>query len=51
MNLTTFLAIDASLMLIGVPLLMILKGKKINRDAKNTNFTISPGYIPENMDT
>tara|TARA_B100000700_G_scaffold329382_2_gene450829 strand:+ start:1551 stop:1652 length:102 start_codon:yes stop_codon:yes gene_type:complete len=31
MNLTTFLAIDASLMLIGVPLLMILKGKKAKK--------------------
>ena len=28
MNLNTFLLIDGSLMLIGLPLLMILKGKK-----------------------
>ena len=28
MNLNSFLIIDASLMLIGLPLLMILKGKK-----------------------
>jgi len=32
MNLMTFLAIDASLMLIGVPLLMILKGKKDKKE-------------------
>ena len=29
MNLNTFLLIDGTLMLIGLPLLMILKGKKI----------------------
>ena len=28
MNLNTFLLIDGSLMLIGLPLIMILKGKK-----------------------
>ena len=28
MNLNTFLLIDGSLMLIGMPLLMIIKGKK-----------------------
>ena len=28
MNMNTFLLIDGSLMLIGLPLLMILKGKK-----------------------
>ncbi len=28
MNLNTFLLIDGSLMLIGIPLLMIFKGKK-----------------------
>jgi len=28
MNLNTFLLIDGSLMLIGLPLLMIIKGKK-----------------------
>ncbi len=30
MNVNTFLLIDGSLMLIGLPLLMILKGKKKN---------------------
>jgi len=30
MNLNTFLLVDGSLMLIGLPLLMILKGKKKN---------------------
>ena len=30
MNLNTFLLIDGILMLIGLPLLMIFKGKKIN---------------------
>ena len=29
MNLNTFLLIDGSLMLIGLPLLMIFKGKKL----------------------
>ncbi len=32
MNLNTFLLIDGSLMLIGLPLLMIFKGKKTNRN-------------------
>jgi len=32
MNLNTFLLIDGSLMLIGLPLLMIFKEKKINRN-------------------
>ena len=32
MSLNTFLLIDGSLMLIGLPLLMIFKGKKTNRD-------------------
>ncbi len=34
MNLNTFLLIDGSLMLIGLPLMMIFKGKKTD-----TNFT------------
>tara|TARA_Y100001968_G_scaffold233715_1_gene216719 strand:- start:2953 stop:3057 length:105 start_codon:yes stop_codon:yes gene_type:complete len=34
MDLTTLLAIDASLMLIGVPLVMILKGNKDNGGKK-----------------
>jgi hypothetical protein len=32
MNLNTFLLIDGSLMIVGLPLLMIFKGKKTNRD-------------------
>jgi len=32
MNLNIFLLIDGSLMLIGLPLLMIFKGKKTNCD-------------------
>jgi len=32
MNLNTFLLIDGSLMLIGLPLLMIFKGKKTNQN-------------------
>ena len=32
MNLNNFLLIDGSLMLIGLPLMMILKGKKNNRN-------------------
>ncbi len=31
MNLNTFLLIDGTLMLVGLPLLMIFKGKKTNR--------------------
>ena len=36
MNLNTFLLIDGSLMLIGLPLLMIFKGKK-TKDKENKN--------------
>ena len=32
MNLNTFLLIDGSLMIVGVPLLMIFKGKKTNNN-------------------
>jgi len=32
MNLNTFLLIDGSLMIVGLPLLMIFKGEKNNRD-------------------
>ncbi len=32
MNLNTFLLIDGSLMIVGIPLVMIFKGKKTNRN-------------------
>jgi len=35
MNLNTFLLIDGSLMLIGLPLLMIFKEKKTNRNHRS----------------
>ena len=37
MNLNTFLLIDGSLMLVGLPLLMILKGKKLIEIIRNFN--------------
>ena len=37
MNLNTFLLIDGSLMLIGLPLLMIFKGKKLIKIPKYFN--------------
>jgi len=37
MNLNIFLLIDGSLMLIGLPLLMIFKGKKTNRNSQDFN--------------
>ena len=37
MNLNTFLLIDGSLMLVGLPLLMILKGKKLIENIHDFN--------------
>jgi len=37
MNLNTFLLIDGSLMLVGLPLLMIFKGKKTNQNYPHFN--------------
>ena len=48
MNLNTFLLIDGSLMLIGLPLLMIIKGKKKMDDMRNE--PVKKG-IPLNWDT
>ena len=46
MNLNTFLLIDGSLMLVGLPLLMIFKGKKTNRNhprfQPNSNSIVDP---------
>ena len=48
MNVNTFLLIDGSLMLIGLPLLMILKGRKKMADMKKE--PVKKG-IPLNWDT